>query len=169
MGDPGGQAGGAPRVANDSLNAEQLAIYLGIDAWVFAYEGNLERCWIDIHEEGQKTVGEGVFKPLESPRLEGQVLTGKILLFIRRGEVKLFVECGGSRSEATFGVGQDDLWWGWKSFKYGATSRLQKPVEAKVGEDVVLLTNLWQEAPSSAASAPAPKKVRLELKARFKE
>jgi hypothetical protein len=169
MGLPGGQTGGTPRIANDTLNAEQLATFLGIDAWVFAYEGKLERCWVEIHEEGQKTVGPEVFASLEPPRGDTPAPGGKILLFLRRGEMKLFLETGKVRSAGVVTLGQDDLWWGWKGSYYGSSGRLQRTVTPEAGKDVVLVTYSQEQAPGSAANAPPPKKVQLQLKARFGE
>jgi hypothetical protein len=161
-------AEGVPRIANDTLSAEQLATFLGIDAWVFTYEGNLLRCWIEVHEDGQKTVDREVLAKVETQQGHKPATDGRILLFIRRGEMKLHLQSGGGSSTAALGMGQDDLWWGWKTFT-GSTTRLHKTETPKAGEDVVLVIQDHQEAPSSDAKAPPPKKVRLQLKARFGE
>ncbi len=42
--------------ANDSLEASELADFLGIAAWTFHFEGGVPESWLEVIEDGQKTV-----------------------------------------------------------------------------------------------------------------
>jgi hypothetical protein len=44
--------------ANDSLEASELADFLGITAWTFHFEGGVPESWVEVIEEGQKTVSK---------------------------------------------------------------------------------------------------------------
>jgi hypothetical protein len=154
------QADSGKRFTNDSLKAEELATFLGIEAWVFDYEGGFPQCWVEILEEGQNTVNGKPLLKIEEQNRGKESARGKILLFIQRGNIKLY--CG----SGVTGVGLPDnaLWWGWKGFS-GITTRLpQKAVTPKAGEEVVLLRQQWFEG-----NDPAARKVQLLLKAKLSE
>jgi hypothetical protein len=158
------------RLSNGTLDAQNLAIFLGIDAWVFEYEGGYPKCWVEITEEGQNTVDS------RNTRLEiaetnhlPEAKKGKILLFLKRGELHSRIQSGISRSDAAAGLAQDALWWGWKGGAAGQSAVLQKTVKPKPGEEVTLLNLSNQEFKNPSAKDQPQRKVRLLFKVMLTE
>ena len=152
--------------ANDSLKASELADFLGITAWTFHFEGGVPECWVEVIEDGQKTVSKS--KILESRELNTvkEAQQGKILLFVRRGGIELRIHSGVSSGGAGIGLSPDALWWGWNSAT-GSTERLQQPLSPKAAEEVTLLRHTMLENAADAKDPKHPRKVVMTLKARL--
>jgi hypothetical protein len=149
--------------ANAEVDAEELAEFLGITIWAFAYDGGAPRCWVEIHEDGQKTVSQP--KVLEV-RAGGPAngAGGKILLFLRPGNLELRLNSSVSRGGAGISLSREALWWGWKA-STGSTTRLERPISLKPGQEVTLLRHDIEEAKETARDPKKPRKVQLLLKA----
>jgi hypothetical protein len=152
-------------IRNGELTAEELADFLGVGAWVFEYEGGRPRCWLEIEEEGQKTVSQKLVIQVEEANKRPEARRGKVLFFLRRGDLQLRIHSGASRGGAGVALPADALWWGWPSFS-GATTRLEKPAAPEPGEEVVLLRHETEEP---GRDAKDPRKVVLTLKLTVEE
>ena len=150
-------------IRNGELTADDLAEFLGVGAWVFEYEGGRPRCWLEIEEEGQKTVSKKEVLAVEESNRRPEAYRGKILFFLRPADAQLRIHSGASRGGAGMSLPADALWWGWKSFS-GSTTRLEKPAAPKPGEAVVLLRHETQEGADDAKDPKHPRKVVLTLK-----
>jgi hypothetical protein len=152
--------------ANDSLEASDLADFLGIAAWTFHFEGGVPESWVEVIEDGQKTVSKS--KILESREVNTvkEAQRGKILLFVRRGGIELRIHSGVSSGGAGIGLSPDALWWGWNSAS-GSTERLQQPLSPKAAEEVTLLKHTMLENAADAKDLKHPRKVVMTLKARL--
>jgi hypothetical protein len=158
------QAAAPPReVRNGALSAEDLAEFLGVGAWVFEYDGGRPRCFLEVEEEGQKTVSKKEVLTVEETNRGPDGRRGKVLLFLRRADVQLRIHSEASRGGAGMALPPDALWWGWKAFS-GSTTRLEKPITPKTGEPVVLLRHEMTEAGDGVADPKHPRKVVLTLK-----
>ncbi len=148
--------------ANAAIDADELADFLGITIWAFAYDGGAPRCWVEVIEEGQKTVSQPKILDVKANPQATDGAGGKILLFLRPGNVELRINSAVSRGGAGIGLPQDALWWGWKGSS-GSSTRLERPVALKAGQEVTLLRHEMEEAegdgqgPEEAAQGePAP-------------
>ncbi len=150
-------------VRNGELKAEELAEVLGIGAWVFEYEGGRPRCWLEVEEEGQKTVSKKEVLAVEESNKTPEGRRGKVLFFVRPGDLQVRIHSGVSRGGAGIAMPPDALWWGWKSFA-GTTDRLERPAAPKPGEAVVLLRHETREGEADAKDPKKPRKVTLTLK-----
>jgi hypothetical protein len=165
---PSGPA--APRLEKSNLEAEELADFLGIDAWTFRYSGGRVRCWLEI-QEGGRTAVEPVDGVQDPNRGNADAEQGKILLWIRRGEIRLRVHSGASKGGYFKSLAEDALWWGWKSSS-GQEHILpvragEKGVQVKPGEEVTLLRLMRQEVRDRAHESASARKVTILLKAIF--
>jgi hypothetical protein len=159
---------GRKTFANAPLEADELAEFLGITAWAFSYEGNPPRCWVEVAEEGQKTVSQRKILDVHEVNGGKEADHGKILFFLRPGNLELRLNSGVSHGGAGITLRQDALWWGWKATQ-GSSTRLQRPLSAKSGQEVTLLRYDMEEAKESAKDPKSPRKVRLLLKATMAE
>ena len=154
----------APTFANAAIDADELADFLGITIWAFAYDGGAPRCWVEVIEEGQKTVSQPKILDVKASSQAGDGAGGKILLFLRPGNVELRINSSVSRGGAGISLSQDALWWGWKASS-GSSTRLERPVALKPGQEVTLLRHDMEEAKETAKDPKKPRKLRLLLKA----
>ena len=153
-----------PTFANAAIDADELADFLGITIWAFAYDGGTPRCWVEVIEEGQKTVSQPKILDVKANLQATDGEGGKILLFLRPGNVELRINSPASRGGAGIGLSRDALWWGWKASS-GSTTRLERPVALKAGQEVTLLRHEMEEAKDTAKNPKKPRKVSLLLKA----
>ncbi|MDG3004103.1 hypothetical protein [Paludisphaera mucosa] len=153
----------AGTVRSSSLSAEDLADFLGIGAWVFEYEGGRPKCWLEAEEVGQKTVSKKEILLVKEANKTPGADRGKILFFLRPSDLQLRIHSEASRGGSGIALPPDALWWGWKAFA-GSTTRIEKPVAPKPGEDVVLLRYETQELEADAKDPKHPRKVVLTLK-----
>jgi hypothetical protein len=149
---------------NATVDADELADFLGISVWAFAYDGESPRCWVEVTEEGQKTVSQP--KIIDVPARQGPNAGGggKILLFLKPGTIELRRNSRVAREGGGVGLAPDALWWGWKGGG-GSTTRLERPVALKAGQEITLLSHEMQEVKDFAKDPKNPRKVRLVLKA----
>jgi hypothetical protein len=159
------RAGDGPTITNSALSADELAYFLGVEAWVFEYEGGSPHCWLEVSEEGQKTVEKKVLLEVNA-RSGGRGEKGRIILFIKRGEIKLRDHAESSESGASVGLNAKSLWWGWESWG-GSMKRLPKTTLAAGAEVNLLELTRTSFEPGAPKNAPASKKVTLVLKAQF--
>ncbi|WP_165249619.1 hypothetical protein [Paludisphaera soli] len=159
---PGRAEEGKPgsAIRNGELTAEELADFLGVGSWVFEYEGGRPRCWLEVEEAGQKTVSQKRVMQVEESNKGPEARRGKVLFFLRRGDLQLRINSGASRGGAGVALPADALWWGWPSFS-GSTTRLEKPAAPRPGEEVVLLRHETEEPRQDGKD---PRKVVLTLK-----
>ncbi len=149
---------------NAAIDADELADFLGITIWAFAYDGGAPRCWVEVFEEGQKTVTQPRILDVKASPQTRDGVGGKILLFLRPGNVELRINSSVARGGAGIDLSRDALWWGWKG-RSGSTTRLERPVALKPGQEITLLRHDMGEAKETAADPSKPRKVRLLLKA----
>jgi hypothetical protein len=154
--------------ANGVVEAEELADFLGITIWAFVYDGGAPRCWVEVIEEGQKTVSQPKILDTKASAQGPDGPGGKILLFLRPGNIELRINSAVSRGGAGIGLAQDALWWGWKGSS-GSSTRLQRPVALKPGQEVTLLRHDMEEAKETAKDPKKPRRVRLLLKATMEQ
>jgi hypothetical protein len=152
--------------ANDSLEASELADFLGISAWTFHFEGGVPESWVEVIEDGQKTVSKPKILETREQNTVKEAQQGKILLFVRRGAIELRIHSGVSSGGAGIALSPDALWWGWKSAA-GSTDRLQQPFVPKAAEEVTLLRQTMLETADLAKDPKHPRKVVMTLKARL--
>jgi hypothetical protein len=150
--------------ANAAIEADELADFLGITIWAFAYDGGAPRCWVEVIEEGQKTVSQPKIIDVKANSQASDGPGGKILLFLRPGNAELRINSAVSRGGAGIGLSQDALWWGWKGSS-GSSTRLERPVSLKAGQEITLLRHDMEEAKETAKDPKKPRRVRLLLKA----
>jgi len=154
----------AKSVRNGELSAEELADFLGVGVWVFEYDGGRPRCRLEIEEEGQQTVSKKevlvVEEPADAP--DAGKGPGKILFFLRPADIQVRINSATTRGGSGLALPADALWWGWSGFS-GSTTRLEKPIDPKPGEDVVLLRYETQEAKEGAEDPEHLRKVVLTL------
>ena len=154
------EAAPAPAIRNGELTAEELADFLGVGAWVFEYEGGRPRCWLEVEEVGQKTVSKPKVLEVAEPNERPEAHRGKVLFFLRRGDIQLRIHSGASRGGSGIALPPEALWWGWPAFS-GSTTRLERPAAPKPGDEVVLLRYESEEA---VQGVEKPRKVVLTLK-----
>jgi hypothetical protein len=153
----------SPRFSEGALDADNLATFLGLDVNTFEYEGGYPKCWVEITEEGQKTVGQAkVLEIAELNRVPG-AKRGKILFFLKRGLLATRIQSRSATNNAQMALPDDALWWGWKSQSSGMTER--HPTEPKLGETVTLMKTIWAEIKDDSGKPEKPRRVQLELKA----
>lgn len=172
-------AGGAPerRLERADLDAEQLARILGIETHTFAFSGGCVRCWLEIEDNGKRTIEppDGV----QSPNRDAK--QGKIYLWWRHddqrgGEVAFRIhavttdgygkEKGVSPASYYKGLPPDALWWGWKG-SGGTGSSIASPITPHSEAEVVLLHQAYVENTETARYPKNPRTVSITLKARF--
>jgi hypothetical protein len=152
--------------ANDSLEASELADFLGITAWTFHFKGGVPESWVEVIEKGQKTVSKSRILESREVNTVKEAQQGKILLFVRRGGIELRIHSGASSGGAGIGLSPDALWWGWNSAS-GSTERLQQPLSPQAGEEVTLLRHTMVENAADAKDPKHLRKVVMTLKARL--
>jgi hypothetical protein len=153
-----------PTFANGAIEAEELADFLGIITWAFTYDGGSPLCWVEVTEEGQKTVSQPRILEVKTAQAGVNSAGGKILLLVKPGDIQLRVNSRVARGGAGIGLPQDALWWGWKAYS-GSTTRLQRPVALKEGHEIMLLRYDVEEPKSVAKDAQHPRKVHMVVKA----
>jgi hypothetical protein len=161
-------AGGVKSFANAPVETEELAEFLGITAWAFRFEGNPPRCWVEVIEENQKTVSQPKVLDVKEPNTGKEASQGKILLFLRPGNLELRLNSGAAHGGAGIALRQDALWWGWKATQ-GASTRLQRPIAVKPGQEVTLLRYDMEEPREAARDSRKPRRVSILLKATMAE
>ncbi|MFO0890200.1 MAG: hypothetical protein U0790_13805 [Isosphaeraceae bacterium] len=153
-------------LANAPLEAGELADFLGISSWAFAYEGGVPECWLEVQEEGQQTVKNAKLLGIKEPNQSREAMRGKILLFLRPGNLELRINSGASSGGAGVTLPPDALWWAWKG-RAGSSQRLERPVAPKPGQDVTLMNITMDEDKAVAKDPKKPRRVQLVLKARL--
>jgi hypothetical protein len=175
------QAGPPERLSLEpaKLEADELANILGISSWTFQYSGGRMRCWLEITENGQKTIEppKGLQVPAGSAAVpekrNDKDYDGRILLWWHRSEkgpeIGLRMDYGTERgrngSNFLKALQPDALWWGWKGWSGSGGST--PPQILKPREEFTLLKYDVDEIKETAKDPKAPRKITIELKAKF--
>ena len=155
------------RIEPAELDAEQLARILQIETWTFRYSGGRVRCWLEIEEEGKKTI-EPPGGAVQDPNVGNEKAEeGKILLWWKRGELALRTRSGVSEGGYIKGLPEDALWWGWKGVDRTAWHRIEEPIVPDSGKETVLLHYEATERKRDAQDPDNPRKITVTLKAEF--
>jgi hypothetical protein len=151
------------RLERAKLDADELAEILQISVYKFRYSGGPLHCWLEIEEDGKKNSdvsARDIRKGKEATN------DGTILLWWRRGEIRLGLRSDGFSSSYLKGLPQEALWFGWKSA--GSTGyTVQTSLTPSVGKTSTLLSYEFVEGKSDAKNPKAPRKITVALKAKF--
>ncbi len=153
-----------PTLANATIDTDELADFLGIKTWAFSFDGGSPHCWVEVTEEGQTTVSRPKILELRTSQADAAADSGKILLFLRPGDIQLRVNARVSRGGAGLNLPPTALWWGWKAYS-GSATRLERPVALKEGHEITLLRYSVEEPKDVAKDPNHPRKVSLVVKA----
>jgi len=156
-----------PRIEPAQLDAEQLAGILQIQAWTFRYSGGRVRCWLEIEEEGKKTI-EPPSGAVQDPNVGNEKAEeGKILLWWKRGELALRIQSGVSEGGYIKGLPEDALWRGWKGVDRTSWHGMREPIVPDLDEEIILLHYEATERKRDAQDPDNPRKITITLKAEF--